>query len=573
MSNQITPNKFASGYARTFSKSIEPDYPVTATFYLSQLPNEDRSEMLRQHPSQREYVQGDQLNASQANDEIGFELVLEFLEERNLTIVDKNEAQRFIAVEGTVATYSIAFQVEFHEFISPEGLPYLSYSGNLAIPENVSQYILHIGGLEKGLVKGTRSRLNPNQAETPHYDAAVGYSPQDISNYYDFPANDATGECIGLVELGGTYKMSDIEKYCQEFDLPVPNIIEVGTKPEVAANAQQLDDLEVTLDIEMVAGLAQNATIVIYYATSIPEAIHAAIYDTENNPSVLSISWAVSEYDCSIAERQMMEQMCYLASMKGITIVAASGDYGAYNKKSFLNVMLPASNPYVLGCGGIETYISKDYQQVWNMNAQEASGGGYSVIYPVPAYQQNAIAQYKRNFPYGNNGRGVPDVAANSAPNTAYAIVFNGQLSGMGAGTSASTPVWASLLLVMNKNLGYRLGWVNKQFYELESSNAFKSVLSGNNNYFPAAYGWNAATGLGAPNGKLLQDNLIHLGREYAYHAGEKLGEDTPAPKTTATKKAPAAKKKTPAPKKKAPAKKPTTRTKRTPKKGDGDSK
>ena len=409
------------------------------------------------------------------------------------------------------------------------------------IPTDLQLYILTISGLDKGLIKGVRS---PVSKEVTHHEVTKGYSPQDVSKYYNFPSNDATGECIGLIELGGDYQMSDIKQYCKEFNVPVPEIIEVGTKPTVATSSQIIDNLEVTLDIQMIAGLATKATIIIYYASSIPEAIHLALYDTVNSPSVLSCSWAVSESDSSIADREFMDQMCYQAALQGVTIIAASGDYGAYNSKSYLNVMSPASNPFVLGCGGTLLYISKNYEQVWNSGNGNASGGGYSAIYPLPDYQRAAVENYQKTvFPYNTGGRGIPDISANSSPDTAYTIVLNGQLLSIGAGTSASTPVWASLILLLNKNLGYRLGWVNALLYKLEFSNAFKQIYQGNNNYFPAAIGWNAATGLGAPNGIALKKGIEELEGETDRDKNERLVEEASKPNAkTVVKTVPKAK-------------------------------
>ncbi|NRA12472.1 MAG: hypothetical protein HRT57_11015, partial [Crocinitomicaceae bacterium] len=459
MSIQTTQNKHALGKIRAWKSPVDLSTNVEVTFYLRQNQSEGAGQNIMQHPVKRQYIQGKEFNKSFTTDSPGMESLNAFLKEYNIKISEENSTEQIVIASGNIEEFTSAFKVAFSMYQTPEGQEYLSYQGVLAIPVDLQPYIISISGLEKGLIKGMRSPVVP---ELVHHDVDKGYSPQDIADFYNFPSNDADadadGECIGLVELGGNYKMSDIKQYCELFGLSVPEIVEVGTKPTVPASSQMVDDLEVSLDIQMVAGLAPKAKIVIYYASSIPDAMHLAIHDTANNPSVLSVSWAVSESDSSVADRELIDQLCYQASLKGITVVAASGDHGAYNGKSFPNVMLPASNPFVLGCGGTTLYISKDYEQVWNSGTGLGSGGGYSAIYPIPEYQQNAIDGYKKSFPYGNNGRGVPDISANSSPETAYTIVMNGKVMSIGAGTSASTPVWASLITILNKSLGYRLG-------------------------------------------------------------------------------------------------------------------
>ncbi len=529
-------NKLLSAKPRVWKSAADLSAQVEITFYLKQTQTNEASKDIMLHPAKRQYLRGTDFEKAFDTKNEGFEILKAFLVQYDLKIVNENKVAQAVSVSGSVEQYSKAFKVVFSMFVTPEGNEHLNYNGVLDIPANLQPYILTISGLDKGLIKGVRSPINK---EVTYHETNKGYSPQDISNFYKFPGNDAEGECIGLVELGGDYSMSDIEQYCKEFNLPVPEIIEVGTKPVPAASALSLDNLEVTLDIQMVAGLATKAKIVIYYASSIPEAIHLALYDTANNPSVISCSWAVSENDSSAADIEFMSQMCYQATLQGVSIIAASGDYGAYNSKSYLNVMLPASNPFVLGCGGTLSYISKGYQQVWNSGNGTASGGGYSAIYSLPDYQRAAVEYYQNNFfPYNTGGRGIPDVSANSSPDTAYSIVMKGQLLSIGAGTSASTPVWASLILLLNKNLGYRLGWVNALLYALECSTAFQQISDGNNNYFPAAIGWNASTGLGSPNGIELRNGIKNLIKETTQETNENTVEEASDVKPKAVPKA-----------------------------------
>ena len=512
----LTPtiqDKHTNGRPRVWKGLADLNSNIEITFHLRHKHVKDYSEMTFQHPAQRQYLKHDDFKQAFEIDTQGVDLLKTFLANYELSITKAVPEESQVVVSGSLEALQKAFQVLFSIYASSDGQLHLGYEGQLHLPENLAPHIISISGLDKGLNRGSKSPVSPQEI---HENAHKGYSPKDIEAAYNFPENDAEGECIGLIELGGDYKASDLKAYCKQFDIPVPEVVEVGTKPKVPANSQQLDNLEVSLDLQLAAGLAPKSKIVLYYASSIPDAIQLALNDAENQPSVLSVSWAISESDMAVADRERLDQLCYQAALKGITIVAASGDYGAYNNKSYLNVMLPAANPWVLGCGGTASYWSVDYQRVWNSGQGSGSGGGYSAIYPVPGFQQQAISQYKRYvFPYGNTGRGVPDVAANSAPDTPYSIVMNGKMLGIGSGTSASTPVWAALIARLNKKLGYRLGWLNELFYKLKDTPAFKSVVNGDNGFFPAAYGWNAATGLGTPNGVELARAISELEKHY----------------------------------------------------------
>lgn len=87
------------------------------------------------------------------------------------------------------------------------------------------------------------------------------------------------------------------------------------------------------------------------------------------------------------------------------------------------------------------------------------TSGGFSNIYPIPKYQQQAVETFFRDhnppYPYyynGNyenstgvynrNGRGIPDVAANG---NFIATIIRGEYH-ISGGTSASAPLFASVV-------------------------------------------------------------------------------------------------------------------------------
>lgn len=89
----------------------------------------------------------------------------------------------------------------------------------------------------------------------------------------------------------------------------------------------------------------------------------------------------------------------------GVTVCAASGDHGTadldaqhWEQDKRINVNHPAVNDFVLGCGGTQITQGKDV--VWNDGTPFdvtvrggggwATGGGISVVFPVPSYQTGA---------------------------------------------------------------------------------------------------------------------------------------------------------------------------------------
>jgi kumamolisin len=158
-------------------------------------------------------------------------------------------------------------------------------------------------------------------------------------------------------------------------------------------------------------------------------------------------------------------------------------------------VDFPASSPHVLACGGTEligsgTTITEEV--VWNDQAEGggASGGGFSVLFPLPSWQSSAGVS--------GTGRGVPDVAGDASPESGYNILVDGEKQVVG-GTSAVAPLWAALITLINQQKGTPVGFVNESLYEDAAD--FHDITQGNNGAFSAGPGWDACTGLGSPNG------------------------------------------------------------------------
>jgi tripeptidyl-peptidase-1 len=104
---------------------------------------------------------------------------------------------------------------------------------------------------------------------------------------------------------------------------------------------------------------------------------------------------------------------------------------------------------------------------------------------------------------YNPSGRGYPDISAQGLYFQFYWNATNGVISG----TSASTPLMASILALVNDaliasgkpTLGFLNPWLYKKGYK-----GFTDILSGGNGGcnttgFPVTEDWDAVTGFGTP--------------------------------------------------------------------------
>ena len=56
--------------------------------------------------------------------------------------------------------------------------------------------------------------------------------PNEVAKIYDYPSGDGSGQCIGIIELGGGFQLDDLSKYFGALNINVPQVISVsGSDP------------------------------------------------------------------------------------------------------------------------------------------------------------------------------------------------------------------------------------------------------------------------------------------------------------------------------------------------------
>lgn len=119
------------------------------------------------------------------------------------------------------------------------------------------------------------------------------------------------------------------------------------------------------------------------------------------------------------------------------------------------------------------------------------SGGGFSNITPrtKASWQEKVVNEYLKtnaipNYSFFNqSGRGYPDVSAYGAD---YFVYLNGRIT-RESGTSASTPVFAAIVTLLNDirlaNDLPPMGFINPFLYEIydQYPEAFHDITTGDN--------------------------------------------------------------------------------------------
>jgi kumamolisin len=424
-------------------------------------------------------------------------------------------AQRKLHLTGPTSELAAAFGVNRVRYRAGN-LTWDSYTGALQVPYWLGTVITGVFGFDNRPQAGRRSDANAKPAAKRH----VSYSPPEVAALYAFPPDaDGRGQSIGVVALGGGYLRSDLRAFFRHLRIRHPRITPVsvcGARNAPHGQTASFDG-EVTGDVETIGALAPGARIAVYFAPNSTrgflEAISTAVHDTTQNLTVLSVSWGQAEVHWTRRTIHVMNDVLLEAAVLGVTVCCASGDHGSFADTFDRepHVCFPASSPYVLACGGT-TLVGRESriasESVWH-NEAGASGGGVSVVFSLPAWQQHSRVPLAKT---GRRGRGVPDVASNADPTTGYRIFGHGHWH-VGAGTSAAAPLWAGLVARINQMRGTPVGlltpFLYREYRALVENGAVRPITKGSNGTYRARRGWDCCTGVGAPHGRKLAAALV----------------------------------------------------------------
>jgi len=453
-----------------------------------------------------------------------------YAQQHNLVVSHRNAAERSLILTGKLGDLMNAFHADLHIFHHSSGT-YRGRRGEILVPNHLADIITGIFGFDT-----RRKQRSPRHLQAlgslSGPGGTNGVAATDFAKRYNFPTQfggqqlDGSGQCIGIIELGGGFNNSDLQIFFHEIGVPQPAVTAVavdhaGNHPSKHGAA----DGEVMLDIEVAGAVAPKANLAVYFAPNqgngFLDAVNAAVHDSERNPSVISISWGGPEDPAEQQAIQAFHEVFVEAAALGVTICVASGDHGTADLDGFhwdgkIHVDHPAVDDLVLACGGTQI-DAKGKDVVWNDGTAFgnipggggwAGGGGVSTTIAQPAYQKNAKVPV--SIVTGKPGRGIPDIAMSA---TNYFTRVQGK-EGASGGTSAVAPLAAALVALLNQAKKKRVGFLNPFLYANVGKGVVKDVVSGTNAItgtvkgYKAGPGWDACTGLGTPDGTAILKNI-----------------------------------------------------------------
>jgi subtilase family serine protease len=378
------------------------------------------------------------------------------------------------------------------------------------------------------LISFYEEMVDPSTGEIPDSIVTAGYlTPPQIAKAYGTPASTGLGVKVGIFSFGGGFKQSDFNSSFADLKTAgyIPSNLTAPTIRQVLLNGQQGTfstsdnnaSLENTLDIYCIGTLVPQASITLYIGNNYTSMMNQAIAD---GCHIVSISWGSSEYTSD-------EANFINAVSNKIAVLASSGDYGS-EIGNVEGVIYPSSSPNVMSIGGTNLTLYSNaggltdtrFSEVDSNASGVGGGGGLSAVFSLPTWQSGLLYTPITNNVTGTptqlNARGLPDV---SGPFYRYSMYYNGSGISIG-GTSASCPTIAGFLARFQQLTEVQRSspdW-NTFFYTnpYGSLTKFYDITTGNNtgalpNGYSGTVGWDAVTGLGAPNNTPIYQSL-HTG-------------------------------------------------------------
>ncbi|THH04062.1 hypothetical protein EW145_g5800 [Phellinidium pouzarii] len=345
-------------------------------------------------------------------------------------------------------------------------------------------------------------------------------TPSCLQDLYGIPTTLATQSSSTLGVSGFIDQFAnkaDLTSFlrAQRPDLPSSTTftlqtLDGGSNPQSASEA----GVEANLDTQYTVGIASGVpTVFISVGDDFHDGNLEGFLDIINfllgesdPPHVLTTSYGQNENTIS---RSLATQLCnaYMQlGARGTSILFASGDGGVSGSQSgscsaFLPTF-PSGCPFMTSVGAT-TGVTE--------TAADFSSGGFSNFFATPSYQSAAVSSFlsalgsTNSGRFNRSGRAFPDV---SAQGENVEIVVGGE-TGTVAGTSCASPIFASVIALLNDRLVAAgkspLGFLNPFLYSAAGTAALNDVTSGSNpgcntNGFTARAGWDPVTGLGTPN-------------------------------------------------------------------------
>ncbi|KAJ6482716.1 subtilisin-like protein [Mycena sanguinolenta] len=445
----------------------------------------------------------------------------------------------WVSVTLPVSQANELFGAQFQEFTHPSLDNTITRTVSVSLPEELighvdvvhptTDFSLPAASARMRLVSPRRKRSTKRQdASCDTSDGNGVITPACLQALYGIPVTPATqaNNTLAVTGYDGEWpQTSDLANFLTKLrpDIPENTTWSVVSVDGGVVNTT-LAGVEANLDIQYTIGIATGVPvqfITVGGPQTIPgfaqEGLDMAVFldgvPDADLPTVVTSSYGELEAAFGLSMTTKICNAHMALGARGVSSVFSSGDGGVHGEmdtadlcnNNVVGINFPASCPWVTTVGSTQGLAPE--------TGANFSSGGFSNYFPMPMYQSAAVNAFVQNgipptlnLTFNASGRGYPDVALQGFN---FDIVDNGDLQPI-SGTSASTPLFASIIALVNDQLLAAgkpvMGFLNPFIYS--NPDVFTDITSGyNSGYvcpptgsgFNATAGWDPLSGMGSP--------------------------------------------------------------------------
>ena len=445
----------------------------------------------------------------------------------------------FISVFVPISLAEKMFNASMYEFVNlDKNMNVIRSEKLIQVPEELEPFVDFVSP-NHNFPNLDFFAMNQDLSGVPFTEDDFGVSPASLRKLYEIPdkyrySKSPDNRQAVAQFLNQFYSPEDLKFFLQRFNNDTSDV-----DPVILRGPNNSSDVgvEANLDIQYMISIGGNvstqfwSTLGSQPGSDCPDnepflswLIDLAHTEDDFLPWVISVSYGDDEDSVDIRYAARINIEFQKAGLRGVSILFASGDGGIAGSRTrdscakFVPTF-PAASPWVTAVGG----ACGNENQNPEVGA-ELSGGGFSNYWSRPEYQKQAVQHYfetAKKIPpkylFNVSGAAFPDVSAQSM---FYWLTFENLTIPGASGTSASTPVVAGIVSLLNDirllEGKSTLGFLNPLFYK--NPHIFNDIVNGSNpscqfDGFEASKGWDPGkhpflklthlfkvTGLGTPN-------------------------------------------------------------------------
>ncbi|KAK7001748.1 family S53 protease [Favolaschia claudopus] len=477
------------------------------------------------------HLSKDEVNAFLAPTAEAAAAVQAWLDSHGLSATKSSSAGDWLSLSVPVSKANQMFAAQYETFEHNASGKTVARTLSYSLPAEVADHIAAVhpattfnnpaGSLKPvlSIPKAPSSPAANLSSDATPSSCATSITPACLQSLYGIPTTPATESSNSIVVSGFIEQFAnkaDLTSFLKKFRTDVSSsttfelqTLDGGSNPQSASQA----GVEANLDIQYTVGVATGVPVVfVSVGEDFNDGDLEGFLDIVNFlsaedqvPQVMTTSYGENETDMSKALAFKLCEAYAAFGARGTSVLFASGDGGVEGGQaqtcSVYQAAFPSGCPFLTSVGSVHG-ISPETGSTF-------SSGGFSNYWGVADYQSSAVsafltAQGSTNKGLFNaSGRGYPDISAQGE----NVQIFSGGRSGGVDGTSCSSPIFASVIGLINDRLvaagNSPLGFLNPWLYANPSM--LNDVTTGSNpgcgaKGFTARAGWDPVTGLGTPN-------------------------------------------------------------------------